>query len=125
MSATWIQFPPGLNHISVPATPRYAALAGMAMYAPCRPRSILMLRLAWFATSVAGPSVMPGRRFVWQPPVEAEVWNGITEYLRTRIGPFDTWAIYSRPQSERTGISALLLQNKAVCFAKVASVSDA
>ncbi|MGA8655120.1 MAG: hypothetical protein WB586_03155, partial [Chthoniobacterales bacterium] len=125
MSERWVQFPPGLNHISVPTSSREAALAGIAMYTPCRPRAALMLRLAWLVTSFAGPSFLPGRRFRWQPPVGLEAWPGVLEHLRARLGRFDTWALYNRTQIERTGLSALLLrEGKPLCFVRVTAAGD-
>ncbi len=95
------------------------------MYAPCRRQTALMLRAAWLATSFAGPCLLPGHRFLWQPPVGVETWNGILEQLSARFGPFDTWALYNRTQAGRPGISALLLRNgKPLCFLRVTSAAD-
>jgi hypothetical protein len=107
MSGDYARFPPG-GYVWVPGDDRRGAAAGLALYAPCRPRAVAAQQAAWLAVRLAGPRVLPGPRAVPDglgpdelAPLRA-AWAAVT-------GPADTVALYLQPQRSRGGFAALLL----------------
>ena len=113
-------FPPGLGHIKVPLSSRGSALAATGLYAPCRPRALVMQRIVRSCIRLFGPRILPGRSVAWHPPAEAAVWSALLSQWRRAIGPFDEIAIAERAQTFRTGVALLLLKNSVpVAFVKL------
>jgi Phosphotransferase enzyme family len=107
----FVRVPPRRHNIQVPVPSRRAALAGLALYAPCRFRTLVAHHAGWALVGVLGPRVLPATRGAWQPPMEAERWESVCADWRRQIGPFDALALYERPQASRSGVSALLLDD--------------
>lgn len=103
-------FPPGLGQLQVPVSSKAAALAGISMYTPCRPKGRLAHRVAWAGLSAFGPAVLPGRSCPLRLPVSADRWLALSEQWKEKISPFDDIVLYNRLQSNRPGFIALLLQ---------------
>ena len=119
-SARYKDFPPGWGHLRIPMSSRNAALAALALYAPCRPRAFALQRVAWMVTRLVGPRALPGRAMRWTPDVPADVWHTITEQLHRAVGPFDAFAGYDRLQASRSGFALLLLRAGApIAFVKL------
>ena len=113
-------FPPGWGHLRIPISSRSAALAALALYAPCRPRAFLVQRAAWVITKLVGPRALPGRAVHWTPSVPPDVWSEITSQLRDAVGSFDAVAGYERLQASRPGFALLVLrEGAAVAFVKL------
>lgn len=107
----FVRVPPRRRNIRVPVPSRRAALAGLALYAPCRFRTLVAHHAGCALVGVLGPRVLPSARGSWDPPMEAERWEAVCEAWRRDIGAFDAVAVYERPQASRSGVSALLLQD--------------
>jgi len=103
-------FPPGRGHLKIPTSSRRAARAGLALYAPCRPKGILIRWAAWQIVGVFGAHATPGRATEWRPPVPDRVWADLTDAWSDEVGPFDGLAVYERPQASRSGFAVLLLK---------------
>jgi thymidylate kinase len=103
------RFPPGSSHILVPTSSRLATLAGLSLYAPCRPRGIWMQRTARLGVGICGPWILPGRSTRFEPP-DHRVWAEMLRHWRELLGPFDDLAIVARRQSNRRGFSLLLIR---------------
>jgi len=113
-------FPPGWGHLKVPTSSRADALAGLALYAPCKRRAIWAQRAAWLAVRLVGPAFLPGPSREWRPPLEPDCWDALLETLRSRMGKFDTIAGYQRLQVSRPGFALLLLsQGVPIAFVKL------
>ena len=112
-------FPPGWGHIKVPVSSRDAALAGLALYTPCRPRGVWAQRAATVCVSILGPRALPGRSLRWIPMSESE-WLELSDTLRRELGAFDDVAGYNRLQVSRTGLALLLLhRGRPTAFVKL------
>jgi Phosphotransferase enzyme family len=112
-------FPPGWGHIKVPVTSRRAALAGLALYAPCRRSAVWAQRAARACILMFGPTVLPGRSVPWVPMSEPG-WLELAEAWRREIGAFDGLAGYTRRQSSRAGLALLLLRRGSpIAFVKL------
>lgn len=101
-------FPPKWNNIRLPVEHRSAALAGVAMYAPCTSRGEWVQRAAWALVSLGGPRLLPGRSRPWRPPLATDEWHALLEDLADIVGRFDSHSIYLRPD-DRQGLLLLLL----------------
>ncbi|MFC9976910.1 phosphotransferase [Spirillospora sp. NPDC127200] len=95
----------GRGNVLVPAGTRRGALAGVALLTRSRPAAVACQWLLYAAVAAAGPRAVPGPRVLWEPPGGAEEWRE----LAARVGPFDTLAVYERPQCSRQGLAAVLL----------------
>ena len=112
-------FPPGWGHIKVPLSSRRAALAGLALYTPCRPGGLGAQRLAMACVGILGPRALPGRSFRWTPLSEME-WGELSDQWRRDLGAFDDVAGYTRLQASRTGLALLLLRKGSpIAFVKL------
>ncbi len=119
-SQSYKRFPPGRGHLHIPAKHRDSALAGLSLYAPCRPRGIALRNAFWRLTSLLGPRALPGGAAPLAPPVAPSVWSALLDGWRASFGAFDDLALYSRTQSERSGFVTLLLsQGRPTAFLKV------
>jgi len=107
----FVRVPPRRHNIQVPVPSRRAALAGLALYAPCRFRTLVAHHAGWALVGVLGPRVLPAPRGAWHPPMAADQWDAVCADWRRELGPFDALAVYERPQASRSGISALLLED--------------
>lgn len=107
----FIRVPPRRRNIQVPVPSRRAALAGLALYAPCRFRTLVAHHAGWALVGVLGPRVLPASRGTWQPPMDADRWEAVCAGWRRALGSFDAVAVYERPQASRSGVSALLLDD--------------
>ena len=120
MQALYKDFPPGWGHLKIPTSSRRAALAALALYAPCKRRAIWAQRLAWFGTRLCGPALLPGSSTAWEPPMGRDTWEAILATLRLEVGSFDVLAAYHRLQRTRPGLALLLLRaDHPVAFVKV------
>jgi Phosphotransferase enzyme family len=112
-------FPPGWGHIKVPVSSRGAALAGLALYTPCRPRGLWAQRAAMACVAIFGPRALPGRSFPWTAMSEME-WLELSDGWRRELGAFDDVAGYSRLQASRTGLALVLLhKGSPIAFVKL------
>jgi hypothetical protein len=104
----------------IPTSSRAAALAGLALYAPCRRGGILAQRAASALIRLFGPLAIPGRRASWRPVMAEEVWCALAERWEHELGPFDELAGYRRMEG-RAGMSLLLIAGgRPLAFIKVA-----
>ena len=95
-------------------------MAGISLLPASRPQMIGYQRALWHLVRLGGPRLLPGRRTQWTPPIEREQWSSLENEWRRRIGPFDTCAIYERPQPSRVGIGVMLLaEGDPVAFVKM------
>ena len=123
--ARYKDFPPGWGHLKIPVSSRAAALAGLALYAPCKRRGILAQKAAWVGVRLLGPAVLPGRSKTWRPPLEAEQWNVLLTKIQAVTGTFDAVAGYQRLQATRPGFGLLLLRDGGpVAFVKLRQGPD-
>lgn len=102
-------FPPGWGHLLVPTSSRAAALAGLALYAPCRRRAVAAHRLVRTAVRVLGPAVLPGEAGLWDSGIPHDVWPDLAVEWTRSLGAFDEVAGYRR-SADRAGLSVLLLR---------------
>jgi hypothetical protein len=116
---SFVQFPPRTGTVWVPAWSRRAALAGLALRAPCR-RSVYGANYAiWGLVAAFGPWMLRGSRRAWRPPMPEAGWEGLCQQWREEIGAFDGIAVYQRPQASRPGLGLLLLlRDRALAFVK-------
>lgn len=119
-------FPPGWSHLRIPLSSKQAALAGIALYATCRPRARWVQRAAWVGVKVFGPRILPGPSFGWRPPMDDATWATLAEHWTQVTGPFDELAGYQRLQVSRTGMGLLLLRDGVpVAFVKLRQGDEA
>ena len=112
-------FPPGRGQLRIPLSSRGAALAGLSLYATCRPTATFAHRAAWMCVTLLGPRAIVGRTGAWQP-LDDDAWASLTETWRREIGAFDDVAGYSRTDVSRGGLSLLLLHGEEpVAFVKL------
>lgn len=124
-AVSYKRFPPGLGHLRIPLSSRRAAAAGVALYTACRWSTLNLQRLAFVLTRTFGPRVLPGPISQWSPPFAAEVWSELQGTWRTRIGAFDTIAVYER-HGHRQGFMSLLIDDGSpIAFVKLRRGSDA
>lgn len=109
LSQRYKDFPPGWGHIMVPVSSRHAALAGLALYAPCRTRALWAQRLVWAGVRLLGPWCLPGPAVAWAPPAPDDVWEALAARWRHELGAFDDVAAYQR-LGARDGAALLLLR---------------
>lgn len=109
MTELYKAFPPRWGHLQVPTSSRAAALAGLALYAPCRPAAVWVHRVARAATALLGPGSLPQTKRPWQPPFDLETWSALKSRWHQELGAFDSMAIYQRPQAHRSGLAMLLI----------------
>jgi hypothetical protein len=113
-------FPPGRGNLKIPTSSRRATRAGLALYAPCRPKGQLIRWFAWRSVGLCGPRVLPGRPVEWLPPMETGIWEELSSGWRGSVGRFNGLAIHERSQASRRGFAALLLlDGDPVGFVKV------
>ncbi|MDQ3147497.1 MAG: phosphotransferase, partial [Actinomycetota bacterium] len=116
----FVRIPPRRGNIRVPVASRRATLAGLALYAPCRPYVLAAHHSAWALVAALGPWVLRADRVPWKPPMGPQVWGQLCDEWRSRLGPFDRVAVYERPQASRSGVSVLLLaDDRPLAFVKV------
>ena len=111
MNGRSTKFPPIWGHLEIPTSSRRAALAGLALYAPCKRWTIIAHRVIWAATAALGPAALPGRREVWRPPMEDEIWRGLLREWETRLGRPEAFAVYHRRPAGRHGFNLLALRD--------------
>lgn len=115
-----VAFPPGLGQLAVATSSRQAALAGLAMYGPCRPWTVAAHRLVWLAVSKVGPAALPGRRAAWRPDMEDEVWHGLRQRWERELGRLDGFSVDRRRRVAGSGFSLLAMRDaKAHALIKV------
>ena len=119
-------FPPGWGHLKIPTSSRAAALAGLALYAPCKRRAIWAQRAAWLGVRLVGPAFLPGQSREWRPPLDPDGWDALLETLCSTTGKFDAIAGYQRLQVSRPGFALLLLRRGSpIAFVKLRQGPDA
>lgn len=101
-------FPRPQGGVLLPQDNRRAAADGLCLYTASKPLPIAVQRLAFWLVRGAGTRVLPGRATPWEPPFPADVWATLTNAWAQAVGRFDAVAVYSRRQSERTGMTLLL-----------------
>ena len=112
-------FPPGRGQLRIPLSSRGAALAGLSLYATCRPGATLAQRATWMCVALLGPRAIVGSTGTWQP-MDEDAWASLTATWRRTIGAFDDIAGYARTDVSRGGLSLLLLQGDSpVAFVKL------
>ncbi|MBA2529684.1 MAG: aminoglycoside phosphotransferase family protein [Euzebyales bacterium] len=89
-----------------------ATLAGIALYPACRPRARLAQAAAWATAKVGGGFSLPWRSVEWTPPCGAEVFSELCAQWKTALGSFDAVAVFSRTQSSRPGLTAVLVRDR-------------
>jgi hypothetical protein len=120
MNEKYKDFPPGWGHLRIPTSSRRAALAGLALYSPCRPAGVWAQRAAWLTVSLFGPKALPGRGLTWHPRLEPGVWSELLARWRRELGAFDSIAAYERLQPHRSGFMLLLMERgRPVAFLKL------
>lgn len=117
--ARYKDFPPGWGHLLIPTSSRAAALAGLALYAPCRRRAVAAHRLARTAVRLLGPAALPGEAGAWDSGIPDDVWPELAAEWTQSLGAFDDMAGYRR-STDRAGLSVLLLRRGApLAFLKI------
>ena len=102
-------FPPGRGQLRIPLSSRNAALAGLSLYATCRPSAVLAQRAAWMCVSLLGARALTGPSMSWVPG-ETDEWEELARVLVTAVGAFDEVAGYERTDASRGGLALLLLR---------------
>lgn len=105
-----VGFPPIRGHLGIATSSRRAALAGLAMYAPCKPWTVLAHRLAWTVVSLLGPAALPGRRTAWAPPTEGDTWCGLLDQWQALLGRLEEFSLYRRRPAGRGGFNVVALR---------------
>ncbi len=105
-------FPPPHGRILVPLGSRPAALAGLEMYAACRPRALRVQRLVSTAVRIFGAWTVPGRRGTWSPGMSVDDWEQIRDDLRQQVGSFDSFPVFRPSQEEGAGFGLLLMNGE-------------
>lgn len=119
-AAQFAAFPPRRRNIRVPASDRRASLAGMALYAPCRPWMLAAHHVGWALVAVLGARVLGRTTTGWRAPTGAAVWEALRDQWADALGQADGMAVYERPQASRSGFGVLLLRaSRPVAFIKV------
>ncbi|MFN2382933.1 MAG: phosphotransferase [Gemmatimonadota bacterium] len=120
------RFPPRWGNALLPAAPRGAALAGLALHSACRPRALVAQRAAWTLVRLFGTRSLPGPVETWDPPMTAADWAGLTAGWQADLGAFDGLAVYGRPRPGPAGFAALLLKHdRPLAFVKFRAAGDA
>ena len=104
-----VRFPPGRRYLVIPTDDRAAALAGLSMLAASGRGAQLAQCAVMWAVRLVGPRAVPGRRETWRPPTTPQRWRALTERWRDEVGPFESIALYERPQASRMGIVVTLV----------------
>lgn len=116
----FVSFPPRRRNIRVPAHDRRASLAGMALYAPCRPWMLVAHHVGWALVAVLGARMLGRTSTGWQAPTGAAVWTALRQQWADVLGEADGMAVYERPQASRSGFGVLLLRgSRPLAFVKV------
>ena len=111
-------YPPNLGVITLSARGRRAELAGMALYGPCRRRTVAAHFACWAIAAVTGTQVLPLRRAPALPDIVD--WAELYAAWEASLGHFDGLAWYRRRQRSRSGLLVLLLRRgRAVATVKV------
>jgi phosphotransferase family enzyme len=125
MTGGLTKFPPIWGHLEIPTSSRSAALAGLALYAPCKRWTIVAHRIIWLMTSTLGPKALPGRRQVWKPPMEEDTWRGLLHEWESSLGHLQGFAVYHRRPAGRQGFNLLALRDGEPCaFLKLRAEVD-
>lgn len=115
------KYPPGLGNIVLPAAPRITAIRGSSLYAPSRPRGIILhnaSRLLLRMVGTAWLTTVPREDI----PVDEKDWIGLVSSLRAADIPVDGVAFNGRTQTGRVGFSALTIGKAgASAFVRVAA----
>src|SRR5262245_13704081 len=111
MNRRCTKFPPVWGHLEIPTSTRQAALAGLSLYAPCKRWTIIAHRFTWVMISALGPSVLPGKRDDWTPPMEDETWRGLLRQWEERLGRSEGFAVHHRRPAGREGFNLLVLRD--------------
>ncbi len=91
------------------------------MYSPCAPLAVLAQRALFVAVRTVGPWVIPGQRATWTEPA-GDAWEALCVAWHEALGPWDSIALYHRPDEGRTGFALLLLaKGRALAFIRVAT----
>ncbi|NIA25556.1 MAG: hypothetical protein GWP04_08285 [Gammaproteobacteria bacterium] len=120
MTEQYRAFPPGRGHLKIPVSSRRAARAGLAMYAPCRPKGVLARWVAWRIVGVLGAGALPGHPTTWKPPMSEAMWAALVTEWADVAGRFDGVAVHERLQASRSGFAVMLLkEGDPLAFVKV------
>ena len=103
-------FPPRWRNQWIPTSSRAAALAGLCTYSAVRPLARSVQRASWWAVSLFGPGILPGRRHALELPVPAEVMIELFAIIQTEVGKFDELSVHRHRGGDRTGFAVLLLR---------------
>jgi hypothetical protein len=114
------RFPGRRGQVVVPTSSRRAALAALALYAPCRPIPEHLHGLICAAVRLLGTGVLRGGTSQFPAPVAPAEWDQLTGSWNAELGAFDEVALCQRPQAARAGCALLLLRaGRALAFVKV------
>lgn len=102
-------FPPGRQGVLLPIDDRKAAALGICMYTASRPRVLAAQRAAHALVSKVGARALPGRAQEWRPPCSPDEWEELVRQWRDALGGFDRFAAYQRRQTDRGGLTLLLV----------------
>lgn len=102
-------FPAGRPGVLLPIDDRKAAALGISMYTASRPRVLAAQRAAHALVSKVGARALPGRAQEWRPPCSSDEWEELVRQWRDALGGFDRFAAYQRRQTDRGGLTLLLV----------------
>lgn len=117
-------FPPGRDGLRVPVRDRRSALAGLAMGAPSSKRAELAHTAAWWAVRIFGPRMLPGRRRLWQPAIDLDVWDRILTGVEATVGTWDDMAVYERREGRLGFLFAPLEHGRPKAVVRIGAVGD-
>ena len=113
-------FPRSGSPLVVPTASRSAAVAAIAMYTPCRRRSVLVRDLLWWAVRVLGPRVLPVARVAWPLPVEPPVWNGMCAQMGDALpASWDSLAVHRRAGDRPGATVAFIADGRQAAVARI------
>ena len=114
------EFPPDRRGVLLPMSDRRTAAHGVSMYTVTRPTAFTVQRLAHAWTRALGAARLPGSPVAWSPGWPAEVWAEACRQWQDAVGPYDNFAVYQRRQSERDGLTMVLVrEGRATAVVKV------
>ena len=115
-----VPFPRSASPLVVPTTSRPAAVAGIAMYAPCQRRSVLVRDVLWWTVRVLGPRALPAVRVAWPLPVEPSVWTGMCAQMGEALpGSWDGLAVYRRAADRPGATVAFIADGRQAAVARI------
>lgn len=126
VTRSFVTVPLTRSCIWMPTWSRRAALAGLALRAPCRPAMVGVHAMSWALVALFGPRLFGRGQLQWTPRLPRQDWEALCRQWRDALGRFDGMAVFERPQASREGLSVLLLRDdRPLAFVKVHDQSGA